>query len=121
MLRKNTEAQLIGEYVSAAKLWEKRLQTSDNFNVIQEGEKAFDQNLVVFYEIKRRDPNLHMLFPMLKHTNDAVRLLAARHLFGHIENEPQRVFEEIALKSGGLGKGAKTILKALEDGELEVA
>jgi hypothetical protein len=121
VVQRDNDTELTEEYIAAAKLWEKRLQTTDNVTVIEAGEKAFDKNLIIFNEIKRRDPNVRILIPMLKHANNEIRILAARHLFGHIENEPQKVFEEIASQSGGLGRSAKAVLKALQDGELDVA
>lgn len=115
-----TDSDLVKEYTSAARLWEQRLESNDS-TVIKKGEEAFDRTWLLFKEAKRRDSSLSLLVPLLRDGNDAIRMLAARQLFGHVANEPQRVLEEIAKKQTDLGRGARETLEALQAGKLEVA
>lgn len=118
-IHKLSDNALIQEYIEAARLWEQRLNETKHSVIIDRGDRSFDKTWAIYFEIKRRDPKLKILLPILHGREDRSRLLAARHLYTVVPQECEKVLGEISKKGGELGRIANALLVAKEKGELK--
>ncbi len=108
--------ELISEYIAQAQLQGECTVSGDH----KKGNEAHDKLRFVYTEIKKSDPELNSLFPLLKHNNDSVRSWTAYYLLPKDELLALSILDRLGDEEGVIAFGAKVTAAEWRKGILKI-
>jgi len=114
-IKKLTHTGLVNRYVDEARAFY-RLWIQRNLAWQEEAKRKM---ALIYYEVKRRDPSLRLLYALLKEPDDWVRITVARQLLSKKNDAAINVLDTIAQQHSECSGFAQRMATQWRKGELE--